>query len=397
MTDQNTRRPRRRFTAVFRAGAVLLATTSQASIAKTSCDLSIGETLLLDWIAAAGAPEEKPTPDARTAFATLRREARRTIRIGTKRPVLSALPVATATDAYARANELVLDTAEKHREWARRSVEAVQEVASEERRSSAAPTDFVKVRTYQEARKYSESVSQGLWKAQRANRAAETALLAAREALQSSLMCHHAKQAPQVKAAYARLVRRDEEARIALVAANRALTASASLEACENLVIVARSEEKKAEVAASRSERALTDARAALIIPQRKLSAAEDEARLRWNLLAEAKTQAEREWRQFVAAREQKNLDQAREQAAPFIRARDKASKVHVADTAAVADAREATRTAIQAREEAAKLVEAQRLANENYAAAKNKREEHFNANKRILDEAPKAKGRRKS
>ena len=205
-----------------------------------------------------------------------------------------------------------------------------------------------------------------------------------------------AERAPQVKDDYAKLLRLEDDAKGALLEANRDLAASASPEACENLVIVARSEEKKANVAETKSEGGLTIARAALVIAQRKVSAAEDEARLRWNLLAEAKTQAEKEWRQRVAEREQVKLDQARKEAAPFIRAWDQAKDVHVADTAAVAKSREATRTAIQASEEAAKLVKAQRLANENHAAAMKLREEYFNANERILDEAPSEKRPRK-
>jgi transposase len=54
-----------------------LATTSQTSIAQTARDLSIGDTLLRVWIAAARAPETTLTPDERTELATLRREVRR--------------------------------------------------------------------------------------------------------------------------------------------------------------------------------------------------------------------------------------------------------------------------------------------------------------------------------
>jgi transposase len=77
MTEPNPRRPRRQFTAEFRADAVRLATTSQTSIAQTARDLGIGDTLLRVWIAAARAPEKTLTPDERTELATLRREVRR--------------------------------------------------------------------------------------------------------------------------------------------------------------------------------------------------------------------------------------------------------------------------------------------------------------------------------
>jgi transposase len=65
MTEPNPRRPRRQFTAEFRADAVRLATTSQTSIAQTARDLGIGDTLLRVWIAAARAPEKTLTPDER--------------------------------------------------------------------------------------------------------------------------------------------------------------------------------------------------------------------------------------------------------------------------------------------------------------------------------------------
>ena len=77
MTEPTPRRPRRQFTAEFKADAVRLATTNQTSIAQTARDLGIGDTLLRVWIAAARAPEKTLTPDERTELATLRREVRR--------------------------------------------------------------------------------------------------------------------------------------------------------------------------------------------------------------------------------------------------------------------------------------------------------------------------------
>ena len=77
MTEPNPRRPRRKFTAEFRADAVRLATTSQSTIAQTARDLDIGDTLLRVWIAAAKTPETSLTMNERTELATLRREVRR--------------------------------------------------------------------------------------------------------------------------------------------------------------------------------------------------------------------------------------------------------------------------------------------------------------------------------
>ena len=77
MTEPNARKPRRQFTAEFKADAVRLATTSQTSIAQTARDLGIGDTLLRVWIAAAKTPETSLTMSERTELATLRRENRR--------------------------------------------------------------------------------------------------------------------------------------------------------------------------------------------------------------------------------------------------------------------------------------------------------------------------------
>ena len=77
MTEPTPRRPRRQFTAEFKADAVRLATTSQTSIAQTARDLGIGDTLLRVWIAAAKTPETSLTMSERTELATLRRENRR--------------------------------------------------------------------------------------------------------------------------------------------------------------------------------------------------------------------------------------------------------------------------------------------------------------------------------
>ena len=43
MTEPNARKPRRQFTAEFKADAVRLATTNQTSIAQTARDLGIGD------------------------------------------------------------------------------------------------------------------------------------------------------------------------------------------------------------------------------------------------------------------------------------------------------------------------------------------------------------------
>ena len=77
MTEPNARKPRRQFTAEFKADAVRLATTNQTSIAQTARDLGIGDTLLRVWIAAAKTPETSLTMSERTELATLRRENRR--------------------------------------------------------------------------------------------------------------------------------------------------------------------------------------------------------------------------------------------------------------------------------------------------------------------------------
>ena len=77
MTEPNPRRPRRKFTEEFRADAIRLATSSQTTIAQTARDLSIGDTLLRGWIAAAKTPETSLTMNERTELATLRRENRR--------------------------------------------------------------------------------------------------------------------------------------------------------------------------------------------------------------------------------------------------------------------------------------------------------------------------------
>ena len=77
MTEPTPRKPRRQFTAEFRADAVRLATTSQTSIAQTARDLGIGDTLLRVWIAAAKTPDTSLTMSERTELATLRRENRR--------------------------------------------------------------------------------------------------------------------------------------------------------------------------------------------------------------------------------------------------------------------------------------------------------------------------------
>ena len=57
MTEPTPRKPRRQFTAEFRADAVRLATISQTSSAQAARVLGIGDTLLRGWIAAARAPE----------------------------------------------------------------------------------------------------------------------------------------------------------------------------------------------------------------------------------------------------------------------------------------------------------------------------------------------------
>ena len=77
MTDSKPVRPRRKFTAEFKADAVRLATSGSTSIAQTARDLGIGDTLLRTWIDAARSPRNALTDDERTELASLRREVRR--------------------------------------------------------------------------------------------------------------------------------------------------------------------------------------------------------------------------------------------------------------------------------------------------------------------------------
>jgi transposase len=65
MTEPNARKPRRKFTAEFRAEAVRLATPSQASIAQSARDFGIGDILRRGWISATHDPEKTLRPDER--------------------------------------------------------------------------------------------------------------------------------------------------------------------------------------------------------------------------------------------------------------------------------------------------------------------------------------------
>jgi transposase len=78
MTASNTRRPRRTFTAEFKADAVRLATAPDRTIAQTARDLGIGENVLSNWIRASRQqPQGELIADEREELAQLRREVRR--------------------------------------------------------------------------------------------------------------------------------------------------------------------------------------------------------------------------------------------------------------------------------------------------------------------------------
>ena len=77
MQETTPKRPRKKYTAEFRADAVQLATAPNTTIAQTARDLGIGDTLLRVWIKAASNPKDSLTDSERTELAQLRRENRR--------------------------------------------------------------------------------------------------------------------------------------------------------------------------------------------------------------------------------------------------------------------------------------------------------------------------------
>jgi transposase len=101
MAKRNTRRPRRHFTAEFKADAVKLCRLGDRTIGQVAADLDLTETSLRAWLRLADARGEQPGPEA---LAMDEREELRELRKRVKRLEMEREILKKATAFFAKEN-----------------------------------------------------------------------------------------------------------------------------------------------------------------------------------------------------------------------------------------------------------------------------------------------------